>query len=249
MARSGSVIVVRIASVLSQVWDRAIGVQPAPSVPVVAGTGLVALLLITTPSAWRYTRNLVTIAHEAAHGVAALASGRRLSGIRLHSDTSGLTLSRGRSSGPGMIVTAAAGYAGPGLLGLGAAYMLRIGHAVGLLWLALVLLTLLLVQIRNFFGLCSVLLAAIGVFAVSWWGSSQVQSGFAYAGTWFLLLSAPRPVLELQAARRHGRARDSDADILARLTRVPGLIWVAVFLLITLAALAAGAHWLLDTAR
>ena len=154
MARSGSVIVVRIASVLSQVWDRAIGVQPAPSVPVVAGTGLVALLLITTPSAWRYTRNLVTIAHEAAHGVAALASGRRLSGIRLHSDTSGLTLSRGRSSGPGMIVTAAAGYAGPGLLGLGAAYMLRIGHAVGLLWLALVLLTLLLVQIRNFFGLC-----------------------------------------------------------------------------------------------
>ena len=82
------------------------------------------------PTAWRYSRNLVTIAHEAAHGLAALACGRRLSGIRLHSDTSGLTLSRGRPSGLGMIVTALAGYVGPGLLGLGAAYLLHLGHAV-----------------------------------------------------------------------------------------------------------------------
>jgi hypothetical protein len=53
-------------------------------------------------------------------------------------------------------------------------------------------------------------------------------------------------VLELQAMRRRGQARDSDADILARLTRIPGLVWVAMFLLITLVTLAAGASWLLD---
>jgi hypothetical protein len=113
--------------------------------------------------------------------------------------------------------------------------------------LALVLLTLLLVQIRNWFGLYSVLVAAVGVFAVSWWGSSHVQSAAAYVATWFLLLSAPRPVLELQAMRRRGRARDSDADILARLTRIPGLVWVTMFLFVSLVSLAAGASWLLDT--
>ena len=37
----------------------------------------------------------VTIAHEGGHAVAALLTGRRLRGIRLHSDTSGLTLSAG----------------------------------------------------------------------------------------------------------------------------------------------------------
>ena len=239
--------VVTSAGVLSQVWDRAVDVQPAPTATVIVATGLVAFALVAAPASWRYTRHLVTIAHEGAHGVAALLSGRRLSGIRLHSDTSGLTLSHGRTTGLGMMATAAAGYVGPALLGLGAAYLLRTGHAVGLLWLALVLLALLLVQIRNWFGLYSVLVAGIGVFVVSWWGNSDVQSAVAYAGTWFLLLAAPRPVLELQAMRRRGRARDSDADVLARLTRVPGLLWVAVFLFITLAALTAGASWLIAT--
>ena len=44
--------------------------------------------------------------------------------------------------------------------------------------------------------------------------------------------------------RRRGSARDSDADQLARLTRLPGLIWVGVFLLVDVAALALGTAWL-----
>ena len=44
--------------------------------------------------------------HEAGHALTAVLTGRRLTGIRLHSDTSGLTLSTGRPSGPGMVATA-----------------------------------------------------------------------------------------------------------------------------------------------
>jgi hypothetical protein len=69
----------------------------------------------------------------------------------------------------------------------------------------------------------------------------------AYAGTWFLLLAAPRPVLELQGQRRRGRARDSDADLLARLTPLPGLAWVGFFLLVTGGSLLVGAGWLLGS--
>jgi hypothetical protein len=183
----------------------------------------------------------VTISHEGAHGVAALLSGRRLAGIRLHSDTSGLTLSRGRTTGLGMIATAAAGYPGPALIGMGAAFLLHAGHAVALLWGVLVLLALLVIQVRNWFGLWSVLAAAVAVFAVSWWAPSPWQAACAYAGTWFLLLAAPRPVLELQAIRHRGGARGSDVDTLARLTRVPGIIWVGVMLASTIGALALGA--------
>jgi hypothetical protein len=231
--------------VLTQIWHRALATQPEPSRAVIAGAAVVAALLVLVPSVWRYSRHLVTIAHEGAHGVAAVLTGRRLTGIRLHSDTSGLTLSRGRARGLGMMLTAFAGYVGPALIGLGAAVLLSGGHAVGLLWLVLLLLALLLVQIRNWFGLLSLFVTGIVVFAVSWWAPATTQSAFAYLVTWFLLIAAPRPVLELQRSRRHGRARTSDADQLARLTRLPGLFWVAVFLGVTVGSLILGASLLL----
>jgi Peptidase M50B-like len=230
--------------VLDRIWQDVTGTQPPPGEGSVLATALVALALVLVPQAWHLTRHVVTIAHEGAHGVAALVSGRRLAGIRLHSDTSGLTVSKGRRSGPGMVLTAFAGYVGPALLGLGGAVLLRERHALAVLWLAVLLLALLLLQIRNFFGLWIVLLAGAGVVAVTWWGSDAAQSLAAYTGTWFLLLAAPRPVLELQQLRRSGRARDSDADMLARITPLPGIVWVAVFLAVTLGCLFLGGRWL-----
>ena len=232
---------------LTRVWSGVVGQQPAPGPVAVAACGLVALLLVLAPAAWHVARHVVTIAHEGAHGVAALLSGRRLVGIRLHSDTSGLTLSRGRSRGPGMVLTAVAGYPGPAVLGLGAAWLLREQHALAVLWLAVLLLALLLLQIRNFFGLWLVLVAGAGVLVATWWGSGGVQSSVAYAGTWFLLLAAPRPVIEMQSERRRRRTRSSDADLLASLTPLPALVWVGAFLMVTLAVLLLGAVWLLTT--
>jgi hypothetical protein len=229
-----------LALVIDRIWDDVTGTQPPLGEGALLGTALVALALVVVPQLWRTSRHVVTIAHEGAHGVAALLSGRRLGGIRLHSDTSGLTVSRGKARGPGMVATAFAGYVGPALIGLGAAFLLSRQHALAVLWLVVLLLGLLLLQIRNFFGLWAVLVAGVAVVAVSWWGSGQVQSLAAYTGTWFLLLAASRPVFELQQARRRGRARDSDADTLARLTGVPGLVWVGLFLVVTLGALVLG---------
>jgi hypothetical protein len=240
---------VSLADVVSSVWDDVTGTQqPLDHGAVVAGAAIAALLVIT-PWTWTVGRQVVTIAHEGAHGVAALLTGRSLAGIRLHSDTSGLTVSRGRPRGPGMIVTAFAGYVGPALLGLGAAYLLGRQHPLAVLWLAVLLLALLLLQIRNFYGLYAVGVAGVAVFAVSWWGSGELQTMAAYVGTWFLLLAAPRPVVELQLQRRRGQARTSDADVLARLTGVPGVVWVAVHLVVTLTCVVVGGRWLLDFAQ
>jgi Peptidase M50B-like len=229
---------------LGRFWDRVS--SPAPQLPLstLLAAAAVAALLVLSPVLWRTTRHAVTIAHEGAHGVVALATGRRLSGIRLHSDTSGLTVSAGRPSGLGMVLTCAAGYTGPGLLGLGAAALLACGHAVGLLWALLLLLALLLVQIRNWYGLWSVLATGAVVLAATWWLPPHGQVAFAAVGTWFLLLAAPKTVVELQRSRRHRSAPDSDADQLATLTRIPGLLWVGVFLLVDLGALALGGWWL-----
>jgi hypothetical protein len=230
---------------LDRFWTRLTATSPPLPGWLLVLSGLVAVVLVLSPTLWRRARHAVTIAHEGAHGLAALATGRRLSGIRLHSDTSGLTVSAGRPSGPGMVLTAAAGYTGPGLFGLGAAALLAAGYAVGLLWALLGLLALLLVQIRNWYGLWSVLVTGALVLAATWWLPAEGQAAFAHGVTWFLLLAAPKTVTELQGKRRRGAGRDSDADQLARLTRLPGTVWVGLFLLVDVGALALGTLWLL----
>jgi hypothetical protein len=147
-----------------------------------------------------------------------------------------------------MILTAFAGYVGPGLIGLGAAWVLRQGYAVGLLWLLVALLALLLLKIRNWFGLWSVLVSGAALVVVSWWLDEPAQSAVAYTVTWFLLLGSVRPVLELQSQRSRGRARTSDADQLGRLTGMPGLLWVGVFLAVTVGCLLLGGGWIVEPA-
>ncbi|NMR19756.1 M50 family metallopeptidase [Cellulomonas fimi] len=231
-----------LGEVLGEIWHRATTTQPAPSTTVVLLTAGVAVLVVLVPRLWGVARHAVTLVHEAAHAGVAVLTGRRLSGIRLHSDTSGLTVSVGRPRGPGMIATAAAGYLGPGLLGLGAAWLVSRGYAVGLLWLLLVVLVLVLVQIRNWFGLWSVLVTGVVLVAVTWWAAPVWQSVAAYAITWFLLVAAPRPALELFAHRSSG----SDAALLARLTHVPAAVWIAVFVLVTIVTAVLGGSLLVS---
>lgn len=237
-----------LRDVLSRVGGDVVGTQPALSPRAVLATALLAGLLVAWPPAWRRCRHALTIVHEAGHGGVALLVGRRLARIRLHADTSGLTVSRGRPRGPGVVATAAAGYPAPALLGLGAAHLLATGRALAVLWLAVGLLAAVVVVVRNLFGLLVVLVAAAAVVGVTWWGGEVVQSWSAWTLVWFLLLGAPVAVLEMQRGRRRRRGPrggTSDADVLARLTPVPAPAWVGLLLLVTLACLAWGARLLL----
>jgi hypothetical protein len=230
---------------LGDLWDRISGTQPAPEQWLVVVTATVALVAVVPNVLWRVSRNTITIAHEGGHGLIALVTGRRLQGIRLHSDTSGLTVSRGRPTGIGMILTAAAGYTAPPLLGLGGAWLLSSGRITLLLWVATALLTVMLVMIRNVYGALTVICTGSAFLLVSWLASPDVQSLFAYTVVWFLLLGGVRPAFELQSKRRHGGAPDSDADQLSRLTDVPAVLWLFLFHAVSLCSLIGGGRWLL----
>ncbi|MFI6641378.1 M50 family metallopeptidase [Streptomyces sp. NPDC050504] len=219
--------------------------QPAPEEWLVYATAAAALAAVVPRALWRLTRNAITIAHEGGHGLVALATGRRLDGIRLHSDTSGLTVSRGRPTGLGMILTAAAGYTAPPLLGLGGAALLASGRITLLLWAATALLLAMLVMIRNAYGALTVVVTSAAFLLVSWLTEPDVQSAFAYTAVWFLLLGGVRPAFELQHKRRYGGAPDSDADQLARLTHVPPALWLFLFHAVSLCSLIGGGRWLL----
>ncbi|MFF5250527.1 M50 family metallopeptidase [Streptomyces leeuwenhoekii] len=230
---------------LASFWDELSGTQPGPEPWVVIAALVAAFAVVAPHRVWRVARNAVTIAHEGGHGLVALLTGRTLTGIRLHSDTSGLTVSRGKPHGLGMILTAAAGYTAPPLLGLGGAALLATGRITLLLWVATALLAAMLVMIRNAYGVLTVVLTGALFLLVSWLTGPQVQAAFAYAAVWFLLLGGVRPGFELQVKRSRGQAGDSDADQLARLTHAPAGVWLFLFHAVSLCSLIGGGRWLL----
>jgi len=124
-----------------------------------------------------------------------------------------------------------------------------------------VLLAVTLVMMRNWYGVLAVLMTAGALFAVIWLADPALRAAFAYAVAWFLLFGGVRPVAELARTRtkavqfppgrrlgtglRPGAGPGmSDADQLAWLTRVPAGVWVTLFALVAIGAVAIGARLL-----
>ena len=237
-------------------WDRVTGLQATPPGWVIAVSAAVALLIVGSPRLWRVTRIAITIAHESGHAIVSVLTGRKLEGIRLHADTSGETVSRGRRNGPGIVLTALAGYLTPPLLGVGAAGLLAAGRVTLLLSVLILLLLAVLVMVRNWYGGLAVITTGAVFAVVIWLASPALRAAFAYAVAWFLLFGGIRPIIELAGTRRQrvrlppgrrlaaGNQGSSDADQLGFLTGVPAWAWVTLFALFAVAALVIGARLL-----
>ena len=162
---------------------------------------LVGAALALVPPVWHFSRHVVTLVHEAGHAMVALLTGRRLNAVRLHSDTSGHTISSGRPRGPGMVAMAAAGYLAPSVLGLACIWLVDAGHTAWALWAALLTLALMLLYVRNWFGLLVVGLAGGAVAVLIWRTPAEVQDFAATVLAWFLLVAGPRTTLDLWSHR------------------------------------------------
>ena len=215
-----------------------------PSRTLVLATGVLAVAAVGSRRVWPVSRTVVTMAHEGGHALVALLTGRRLAGVRLFHNSAGVTMSAGYLRGPAVVLTALAGYLAAPLLGLGAAALLATGHLLSVLLLSLAGLIGLAIAMRNAYGFLAVFVAGAVVVTVLWRGSALIEAALGYTMAWFLLFGGARPVLELQRGRRRRPSESTDADQLAQLTGTPGWLWVGVFGLVALGALALGAWWL-----
>ena len=185
-------------SILEDLWRRASTTTAVPDASILLVIAFAALACVVL--FWPAVRMAVTVCHEAGHAVAGTLSGRSLKGIRLHSDTSGVTVTRGKPAGAGMVFTLFAGYPAASLVGLLAAAVAGAGHAVAMLWLLVVLLALMLLKIRNVHGALVVVVIGAGLAIATWYSPAQYLVWLAYGLAWLLLLAGPRPVLELASA-------------------------------------------------
>jgi hypothetical protein len=193
--------------------------------------GIAVLAMVLVPASWLVLQHVDTMAHEGTHALVGSAMGGRISYVRVKLDGDGAT--GVSTAGLGGVLTGAAGYLGSSVFGLGAAKLISIGHIVAVLWLTLVLLALLLLMIRNPFGVLVIVAMGIVLSAVALRASIGTQTVVAYLITWLLLLSGLRVAVE------HGPGA-GDAGILSGNTHIPRVFWCGIWLAGTTFALVLG---------
>lgn len=121
----------------SATLDRVDADVVGPSVggqPVVHITGFVVLVLVTFTGTW--AGSLVTVAHEGGHVVVGVLTGRYNGRFRVNETTGGGATAADTSWGAGAILSTAAGYLTPPLVGLAGANLVLDGQSWSLLWAA-----------------------------------------------------------------------------------------------------------------
>ncbi len=211
------------------VWAR---VLPEQGVAL-SGTPVLLVLLgavvaVAIRPVWRVMRLGVTLVHELGHAGVGVLCGRRFTGFVLRGDMSGHAVTVGPARGTGRVLTTWAGYPAPALVGAVLVWLAVRGWAAPALTVVLALLLLAALWVRSVLTVVVVLGALAGAGALWWAGAAQLQAQVLVAVGVVLVVGAWRHLGAVLAAPAD---RVSDPAVLARLTRVPRLLWNASFVL------------------
>ena len=199
-----------------------------------------ALVAVAVPPVWRVLRLGVTLVHELGHAGVGILCGRRFTGFVLRGDMSGHAVTVGPARGAGRVLTTWAGYPAPALVGAVLVWLAVRGWSAPALTLTLALLLLAALWVRSAFTVVVVLAVLVGAGALWWRGSTELQAQVLVAVGVVLVVGAWRHLGAVLAARAD---RVSDPAVLARLTRVPRLVWNVSFV----AACGLASWWAVQT--
>lgn len=189
------------------------------------------------------TRFLTVIAHEGGHAIVSVALLRAVKAIRFDRDGGGVT-DHEPAMWPFGILISAAGYLGPSLFGLLAAWLMIRGETAAVLWGSIVFLAVMLLAVRGILGLLLVPALLVVLYQVVTKAEPPAQALFAHVWTWFLLISAVQRMIMFMRTANY-KVPISDAAALSRQTFLPAELWGLLLLVGTIAALVWGGAMLL----
>ncbi|MGG5260133.1 M50 family metallopeptidase [Phycicoccus avicenniae] len=219
---------------VGQLWER---LRPVGEVSLDGRPVLVvlvaALVAVGVEPVWRVLRLGVTLVHELGHAGVGILCGRRFTGFVLRGDMSGHAVTVGPARGFGRVATTWAGYPAPAVVGAGAVWLAVRGWGPVVLAAVVVVLLVALVRSRSLLTAVVVLVVG-GLTGWLWWaGAQRVQAQVLVGVGIVLVVGAWR---HLGAVAGSGDRSASDAAVLAQLTRVPRVLWLATFALVCAAA-------------
>jgi hypothetical protein len=189
------------------------------------------------------TRFVNVVAHEGGHAIVAVALLRAVKSIRFDRSGSGVTHAE-PAMWPFGILISVAGYLGPSLFGLMAAWLLIRGQTASVLWGSMAFLAVMLLVVRGILGLLLVPALMVVLYQVATKAEPPAQALVAHVWTWFLLISAVQQMIMFMRTATFN-VPISDAAALSRQTLLPAALWGMLMLIGTIAALAWGGAMLL----
>jgi hypothetical protein len=189
------------------------------------------------------TRFVTVVAHEGGHAIVAVALLRGVHAIRIYRSGGGRT-EHDRAMWPFGILISAAGYLGPSLFGLLAAWLLIRGETAAVLWGSIAFLAVMLLAVRGVVGLLLVPALAVMLYQVAVKAEPPTQALFAHVWVWFLLISAVQRMVVFMTTANYD-VPNNDTAALSRQTLLPRALWGLILLVGTIAALVWGGAMLL----
>lgn len=221
-------------------WDTLLErwhITAAPDPWAILAVALAVIALVSVPAIWSKIRQAATIVHEMGHATVGYIFGRKIDGIALHSDTSGVTTSRGKPYGLGFLLSVLAGYPAPSLLGLGMIWAATTNWSGAALTLFTILMLIALWLCRNAIGFLSCALAVAASAALWWWGTPPIVANAVLAVGIFMVIAGFRCCIDLWRAHQRGDGATSDAGQAASLTVVvPSGVWIGFFFAVAIYA-------------
>jgi hypothetical protein len=192
---------------------------------------------------WQYFGVFTTLVHELGHAFAALLTGRRLTGIRIHRNHGGSAESLGRG-GFSAVFSGFFGYPTPAMVGAALLWCVFNGYTATALLVGTVIIVGTLLFIRNAFGLLAVVLSAVVSGLLWYFAPADVQAYALLVIGCALLVGAVRAFFGVVAVhtRRRTALSTSDAYLLYRRTHVPSPVWLFLFAVVIAGSLAIAAE-------
>lgn len=209
---------------LSNLWRSAFETGYPPEFWVLIAIAGTTITATSTPTFWKFLRHIVTLAHEGGHAVVGVLSGRKLNGIKLHSDTSGITTTSGVRWGVSGVLTTFAGYPAPAAVGGLILLGTSIGRANLTAAMMIFVLLLLLLFTRNLWGILvtgGTLLILTGTLAFLPTLFVQI---FILLIAGILICGSFRTLLEERRSRNAG-SKETDIAVLGDRTVFPATFW------------------------
>jgi hypothetical protein len=218
---------------------------PVVGQPVASAMAFIALVLIAF--ATEVAAQIVRVAHEGGHMLAALLFGRRITRFDLQEASGADPLGSGGTGtdpqrGFGDVFIRFAGYATPPLVGLIGAYVIANGNSWGVLVAGVVLLlAVLVIPEINSLALGFTVLLLGGILWALVAGGPGVQAALAAGLVWLMLIGGLWMVLKRNI-------NNMDAVKLTQATWIPRFVWFAGWLTIAVVSLWVGGRVLLGRA-